>query len=331
LLARYLASEASAEERATVEAWAARHPDNAAELARLERVWRAPPGRPRDWDINAAWASASRRIDGSASRGGSEGAHVRPIPARRAWHAAPLVRIAATVLAVAGLAYLATDFGWLGGSAGEVFATATGESKTFDLPDSTRVVLGPASELRIASQYGTRARRVDLRGEAWFEVRHDSAAPFRVHAQGTVTEDLGTAFSVRALEGDSLVRVVVAEGSAAVWLEQSTGDQRATLRARDAVTINIVSARAHITRDAEIEPLLAWRAGRIEFSNAALSTVAVELQRWFGVSVRFERPDLAGRTLSYSMSTTDLGDAIEVLSRSTGVTIERKADTLFVR
>ena len=79
-----------------------------------------------------------------------------------------------------------------------------------------RVTLNAGSRLRWRADYGARTREVQLEGEGYFEVRHDGARPFRVHAPGAVAEDLGTRFTVRAYPEGSGVEVAVAEGRVAL-------------------------------------------------------------------------------------------------------------------
>src|SRR6266581_757963 len=91
-------------------------------------------------------------------------------------------------------------------------AAAAGHRTTLHLPDGTRVTLGPKSRLRNRADYGRSDRAVYLDGEAYFQVAPDKQRPFRVHTAGSVTEDLGPAFVVRASTGELATEVVVTEG-----------------------------------------------------------------------------------------------------------------------
>jgi transmembrane sensor len=76
------------------------------------------------------------------------------------------------------------------------YRTGTAERGQTVLADGTIARLAPDSA--IAVTYAANRRQVRLlKGEAWFDVRHDAARPFYVDAGGVTTTDIGTAFDIR--------------------------------------------------------------------------------------------------------------------------------------
>jgi ferric-dicitrate binding protein FerR (iron transport regulator) len=205
--------------------------------------------------------------------------------------------------------------------------TAVGERRTVTLPDSSRVILSPASALRIAPDFAGTTRRVYLRGQALFRVRHDSARRFLVHAGGTVAEDLGTEFDVRAYPGDSTVRVVVREGIVAVRPDRASVDSATILRPNDVARL-AESGDADVLHDQNVDRLLAWTDGEIVFDDSRLADVAAELERWFAIELRFADPLLKELHLTGSYSTTSsLDEVLRIIGKSlesTGLRIERQ-------
>src|ERR1044072_3765085 len=90
--------------------------------------------------------------------------------------------------------------------------TGVGESRWVSLDDGSRVQLNTDSAISV--DYSGRKRGVTLlKGEAAFEVAHDSSRPFQVNAAGGTVTALGTVFQVRIVEGtDVATHVVVTEG-----------------------------------------------------------------------------------------------------------------------
>ena len=255
-------------------------------------------------------------------------------PRRRGWPVAMRLLPLAAVLAVAaGVAIFwrgARDNTSLGGrtlTARAEARTGVGERRTVDLPDGSQVVLGAASTIRLDGSFTTRYRDVYLEGQALFRVRHDSARRFLVHAGGTVSEDLGTEFDVRAYPGDSVVRVVVREGEVAVRAAGPGGDSSAVLRRNDVANIPR-EGRAEVRHDQNVDRLLAWTHGEILFDDTPLSDVAAELQRWFNIECRITDPSLRNLHLSapftIGQSIDEVLGVIEKSLGSLGVRVQRQ-------
>src|SRR5206468_1732744 len=84
------------------------------------------------------------------------------------------------------------------------------------LPDGSQMLLSVATRLRMPRDFGVRERRVELDGEAYFVIQHDSLRPFVVRTPYGTAEDLGTEFDVHAYEPEDGVAVVVARGRVAL-------------------------------------------------------------------------------------------------------------------
>lgn len=318
-LARFLAGESPAEEVDAVRGWLSEHPDRQAVLDALDRAMTAgatPP--PADLDVDAALTRVHRRMDELA---------VRPLrrppsteTARRGWRSPVLGAAAAVLLAVGG---------WFGGQAlrdGDpaarvAYATETGQRQTVRLPDGTSVLLGPDSRVTLPPDYGRRDRVVELVGQAMFDVPHDDARPFTVHAGGARVRDIGTAFSV--LSGPAGVRVVVTEG--AVALAPAAGDAEGVILRKGERGV-LAPAGAAPQRAAATAEDLAWTRGELVFRDAPLAQVAAELRRWYGVELRAEGA-VAGRRLTASFQGEPRERVLEVVVLALGAEMNVRGDT----
>ncbi len=153
-------------------------------------------------------------------------------------------------------------------SATVVYRTATGEQKSFPLPDGSLVTLNAVSELRLSFSDDTRDLEL-VSGEAFFDVAKNPQRPFRVLTGDTVIRALGTTFNVYHRHDTVSVTVVeglveVNQGPAPVRV---AGGQRAQLdRASGAVAV----VAANVQTD------MAWRERRLVFESRPLSSVVSE-------------------------------------------------------
>lgn len=315
LLARYLSGDASPAEREEVERWALEAPAHQAELDRLRALWVRP--QAAGWDADQAWRRAEPRL---------------AQPARRFRVGTPLALAAGIALLLgAGLLGRAITTEEANPAVPNVMASGPGERRSIQLADGSTLILAPESEIRIATEYGTAERRVDLVGEAWFEVRHDAARPFRVYAGGTVTQDLGTEFSVRTLPGQSGVRVVLVSGSASLRPEATPESSAVVLQPRDVAVLEPGAPAARVERGAAVESLVGWRSGTVSFQDAPVDSVLTELTRWYGRTFSLGDPAAASRRFTGPVPIDNLDEALEVLTLSLGLAAERRDGAIVLR
>lgn len=100
-----------------------------------------------------------------------------------------------------------------------------GKMVALTLADGTRVWVNAASSIRYPAAFTGHERRVDLTGEAYFEVAHDRNRPFAVHTSQVAVQVLGTRFNVSAYEEDGQQQVVLVKGSVNVTTDTKNSSQ----------------------------------------------------------------------------------------------------------
>ena len=206
------------------------------------------------------------------------------------------------------------------------FASVVGKRDSIRLADGSRVILGPASQLVIPAAFGQRGREVELHGEAYFDVVHDTTRPFVVRAGNATIRDVGTSFAVRS-DGATRVQVVVAAGVVTVGARAESG---VILRAGDVGTLR-PTGRISVTHDASTAPYLAWMRDSLVFREASLAEVSSDLRRWYGVELRVDDSTLAARHLTMTFSGDPLERVLRVIGLGLGAEVERHGDTAVVR
>ena len=325
-LARYVSGESSEQEAAALRAWLRADPrrNELLETMRqtIDRVATAPAA---DVDVERALRSVHARMGNDMSETRViDFTMPKPVQTkRRALPLSPLLRAAAfgAILIAGALLWRKVDVAVEQNAQTQIYMTATGQTDTIQLADGSTVVLGPGSDLQIATDYGRDTRTVTLHGVALFEVQHDEAVPFVVHAGDAIVRDLGTVFTVWNHEG-ATVRVDVTEGS--VMLQQ--GDrQGVVLSAGDRGEIRANAPVA--TRGVADDESTSWTRGELVFDDAELTHVAAELRNWYGIELRL--PDaLRTRHVTATFRATDSAQhVIGVLSAVLGAQVRMQGDT----
>lgn len=198
-------------------------------------------------------------------------------------------------------------------------------SRRIILPDSSEVVLQPASEIRLADHYGSTTRELHLKGEAFFDVTRDPERPFLVYANEVVTRVLGTSFNIKAYEEDKEITVAVKTGKVSVYTnKRQTSGQMAQAkevvltpnqqivyhRFREVVTKKLVEKPEIILPDSKLF--------RMHFDNAPVAEIFRVLSKNYGVEIRYDANLLRNCRLTTSMSDEGLYERIEVICRAIG-------------
>jgi transmembrane sensor len=252
---------------------------------------------------------------------------------RSRWRAAG-VRAAAAVLVVAGasLVWRATRPAERSASdahatsaATQSYATIAGRVDTVKLTDGSTVILGPSSRVVLAGGYGARARELTLDGQAFFDVVHDDGRPFIVRTPSATLRDVGTSFSVRS---DSVrgTRVAVTSGAVDLVSSQAGAGSPTVLHAGDRA--NVTRDRMQVERGVVAGDELSWTRGVLVFHDAPLTTVAIELRRWYGLELVVTDPTIASRRLTATFDRASGDDVGRVLAAVLGGTVRRSGDTL---
>lgn len=265
--------------------------------------------------VEAAWAKARQRLEPRVSRRMRVGA---------------LAAAAIVIALIGGRAMLQRA------PEQREFSTAAAHRAVLRLRDGTQVTLAPASRLHYTSDYGKAHRDVYLEGEAFFQVVHDERLPFRVHTAAAVTEDLGTAFVIRAYADQIATEVVVAEGRVALWRARpdtlaSEAPPGLVLGARDLGRLGM-SGAATLRRGVNVDRQLAWTRGVLAFDGTPLRDVVHTLARWYDIKIRLGETDraFAARRLTATFTNEPIDLVLQRIALTLGLRVEHADGSVFV-
>jgi ferric-dicitrate binding protein FerR (iron transport regulator) len=198
-----------------------------------------------------------------------------------------------------------------------------GQPKRYLLPDSTEIFLGAGSKISYTATFEGKTRELTLKGQAFFQVKHDESKPFIIHTGEIQTQVLGTSFKIDAFEGQPLV-VSVATGKVGVSRHNNAKtDRLALLTPGLKVTWNNHTGMAE-QGTVDIYSLQQWKTGALVFDEQPLGLVFREIQERYHTKITIMDTALA----SYKVSGTfNIGEqeenVLKVLSVSGKFRYER--------
>lgn len=197
--------------------------------------------------------------------------------------------------------------------------TPNGRQFQMTLPDGSRVWLNAASSIRYPTVFAGEERRVEITGEAYFEVASNAALPFRVDVNNKAeVQATGTSFNINAYENENSIRTTLLEGGVKIALVAD--HQSMTLKPGQQAQIILQQDGQErqpemvMINQADTEKAIAWKNGLFNFDNASLEEVMRQLARWYDLDIVYENgvPNIQfGGKMNRNVLLTDLLKGLE--------------------
>ena len=154
-----------------------------------------------------------------------------------------------------------------------------GQQLNITLADGSNVWLNSKTTLRYPAIFASDERKVEIDGEAYFDVKKDSEKPFRVETSRGTIEVLGTSFNVDAYSqcntfSTALIsgKVKIEAGNKDYYLEP---DQIATSNADGSLSISPITNYDHFR----------WKEGIISLQNESFMEIMKKFEKFYGVTI----------------------------------------------
>jgi ferric-dicitrate binding protein FerR (iron transport regulator) len=218
LITRYLAGEATLNEMKELEAWMDASAENRKYFDGIQFAFnKALASRPvLQFDADRAWNKVHTKMHQQKNEVDQP---VKIIP----FYQKSVFRIAATFAVLVGLSALIFWSVNRFKTSQPIYVQATENIETQSLPDASKVVVNKNSQIAYSKGFGKTNREVTLKGEAFFDVRHNSVIPFTVKAEQTFIKDIGTSFNIKSYPDSTFIEVFVESGVVMFYTANNPG------------------------------------------------------------------------------------------------------------
>ncbi|HZL10890.1 MAG TPA: FecR domain-containing protein [Prolixibacteraceae bacterium] len=186
-----------------------------------------------------------------------------------------------------------------------------GVRSKFILPDGSTGYLNSGSILKYPVSF-THERKVELIGEAFFDVVHNKEIPFHVKTQNLDIKVLGTTFNVIANTDEETEEIVLQTGQ--VDISSKDGNQLAILKPNEELTLDI-NKRTYSKSTVEASQYTSWKEGKLIFRNENMQQMARRISRWYNVDVVVD--DLL---LNYTFHATFIDEPLDEVLKLLSIT-----------
>ena len=250
---------------------------------------------------------------------------------RRRWASWGLAASVLVAITASSVFYTVTE------DAPATYATSLGEQRSILLDDGSMVSLNTESGIEVA--YTDEERRITLtHGEALFDVEEDKTRPFWVETGSALIRVTGTQFNVYQQDGQTAVTVI--EGRVEVAPRASPTaravprDSQGSIGAGDVAELSVGdqavvksgSVAIAATKIDNLDPVTAWTDRRLVFSEAPLSEIVAEFNRYNHQRLVLDDAAVATLEVSGVFSTHDPESLVLFLERIADVHVEHAID-----
>jgi transmembrane sensor len=203
--------------------------------------------------------------------------------------------------------------------------TPRGGQYELTLADGTKIWLNAASSLKFPTVFKGDERVVELTGEAYFEVAHNSKHPFKVKTAGQIVQDIGTQFDINSYADENAVTTTLVEGSVKIFDSKGSTmikpGQQYLLKA---------DGGSMVKNDVDLDEVTAWKSGMFQFNNADIKTIMRQISRWYNVDVEY-RGEVPASTYHGRISRNSNASAVLKILELSGINFTVEGGKIIVQ
>ncbi|WP_256009840.1 FecR family protein [Desertivirga xinjiangensis] len=202
--------------------------------------------------------------------------------------------------------------------------TAPASTYNVILSDGTHVWLNARSRLRYPGKFSGDERKVELEGEAYFEVakqytQQGEKIPFKVITGTQEVEVLGTEFNINSYSQGRILTTLIS-GSVRLNDTRSPGSSILLKPLQQAE----YQGASFKTRQANPEKILAWKNGVFHFDNQTIEEIMEEVSDWYQVDFTIDDQAKRERFTGILSRYNNIESLVNKLRLTNSLTIEIK-------
>jgi transmembrane sensor len=313
LLVKYLAEEATPPEQEMVEVWIGTSDINRRYFQHFQLIWNESQklALRTAVDENKAWQRFQRKVKRTATAGNS-------LKGFGWW------RVAAVIIVIAGIAWLVSSLLETGSSEPPILnIVSVNEVKKDTLPDGTFATLNKNSVLTYPAAFKGKARKVKLKGEAFFNVTPNKQKPFIIDVNDVQVKVVGTSFNVKSTKGET--EIIVETGIVQV----TKADTTIELKAGQRILFEAVDTAAEVV--ASDDKLYNYYVSRtFVCDNTPLWKLVEKLNEAYDVNISIRRDALKKLPLNVTFDDESLDVILDVISQTLMIKVSRKENEIIL-
>lgn len=200
------------------------------------------------------------------------------------------------------------------------------------LPDGTQVLISSGSRLTYPKTFKGSQRKVQLFGQAFFDVAKDKEKPFIVQTDQMEVMALGTAFEVFSFDKASNGETVLLNGKVKVTMTETPARKQAEYTL-------LPNQKLSVTQDGEVQiekvdadKYSGWRSkGCLSFENEKLTMIIPRLERWYKKKIVCDKQLAEAYRFSFTIDEESCSDVLRMLSKTSPLSCREEEGVYIIK
>ncbi len=188
-----------------------------------------------------------------------------------------------------------------------------GSRVSFNLPDGTTGMLNSGSLIEYSIPFSNK-RNISLEGEAWFEVKADTAHPFNINVPNSTIKVTGTRFNVSAYLDEDYIEVVLLNGK--ISFIDNINNKESIIQPSE----KLVYKKGMITKS-HVDPIKysAWIEGKLVFRDDSMDEIIRRMERWYNIKITIADKELEKYSFHATFQDDSLEDVLKFLAMTSPI------------
>lgn len=195
-----------------------------------------------------------------------------------------------------------------------------GSVSQIELPDGSSVWLNQNTTLIYPNSFSSNTRKVQLEGEAYFNVHHNPAVPFVVSTHELDVVAKGTAFNLMAFPEMDRIEATLAEGKVTLCKVDVNGRVKEVFDMQPGQLAVFNHAKNELSyKQVNIHKYTSWKEGLLVFEDDPLQLVAERLERFYNVEIQIDNSVISEYTYTATFENENLYQVMELMKLATPI------------
>lgn len=314
IILRIFTGRATSEEIEQIGSWMKESDENRKMFYQYKNIWDVvnPPFSPEEIDMQAAYEKVFSQISKD-----------RNITVKRRksfmfyWQRVAAV-IAIPLMLISAYLFFSVPQDFQYTTTYQEIFSPYGCRSFINLPDSSKVWLNAGSRLKYPVRFGSEERRVELEGEAFFEVESDKEKPFIVRTKKMDVKATGTAFNVEAYQAGDRTAVTLVEGV----VDLKSGNKELHLSPNERIDYDHATSK-YKRFDNDLYKWYSWKDGILAFRNDPLEYVFKRIGQTYNIDFRIKDSSLTYYIYHATFEGESLDEILHLLELSAPIRYKR--------